>query len=211
MLQCLHRSRVGPRDTILIEGGVPRAIGAGCFLTEVQEPTDYTIWVERVTPSRYSMEDAMCHQGLGFKRMFDYSHYEGLSRKETKKRWFLKRREKIDYREGRVDTLMGYEGTPSLSMDCLITPLQEEGLPLRKDGLQIPKSGDYSGLYVLEGEGVIRIGEDVLTLDEGKQFFFPATMDGFTLGGTGGKILKLIRFFGPGRLGVCYRISTDCA
>ena len=51
---------------------------------------------------------------------------------------------------------------------------------------------------VLEGKGVIRIGEDVLTLDKGEQFFLPAAMDGFTLSGTGGETLKLIRFFGPG-------------
>ena len=198
MLQCLHRFEVEPGDTVLIEGGVPHAIGAGCFLTEIQEPTDYTIRVERVTPSGYSVEDAMCHQGLGFERMFDCFHYEGLSRKETKKRWFLKRRKKIDCREGRVDTLVGYEDTPFFSMDCLTIPPQGEGLPLREDGLRIPKNGDCSGLYVLEGKGVIRIGEDVLTLDKGEQFFLPAAMDGFTLSGTGGETLKLIRLFGPG-------------
>ena len=43
MLDCLHKFEVNKGDTFLIEGGIPHAIGAGCFLVEVQEPTDYTI------------------------------------------------------------------------------------------------------------------------------------------------------------------------
>ena len=42
MLDCLHKIEVKPGDAFMIYGGVPHAIGAGCFLMEVQEPTDYT-------------------------------------------------------------------------------------------------------------------------------------------------------------------------
>ena len=43
MLDSLERFDVKAGDTILIEGGMPHAIGAGCFLVEIQEPTDFTI------------------------------------------------------------------------------------------------------------------------------------------------------------------------
>ncbi len=52
MLSNLHRFEVNPGDAFIIYGGVPHAIGSGCFLMEVQEPTDYTMRVEKVTPGR---------------------------------------------------------------------------------------------------------------------------------------------------------------
>ncbi len=73
MLAGMQKYPVHPGDTILIEGGMPHAIGAGCFLVEIQEPTDYTIRVERTTPSGFAVADSMCHQGLGFETMFESS------------------------------------------------------------------------------------------------------------------------------------------
>jgi mannose-6-phosphate isomerase len=46
MLSCLHKIEVNPGDTFMIYGGVPNAIGSGCFLLEVQEPTDFAMRVE---------------------------------------------------------------------------------------------------------------------------------------------------------------------
>ena len=57
MLDSLERFDVKAGDTILIEGGMPHAIGAGCFLVEIQEPTDFTIRVERTTPSGFAVDD----------------------------------------------------------------------------------------------------------------------------------------------------------
>ena len=82
MLAGMQKYPVHPGDTILIEGGMPHAIGAGCFLVEIQEPTDYTIRVERTTPSGFAVADSMCHQGLGFEKMFECFHYEPHSREE---------------------------------------------------------------------------------------------------------------------------------
>lgn len=50
MIGALHKIPVQPGDVFLVEGGVPHAIGSGCFLIEIQEPTDYTLRVERTTP-----------------------------------------------------------------------------------------------------------------------------------------------------------------
>ncbi len=90
MLAGMQKYPVHPGDTILIEGGMPHAIGAGCFLVEIQEPTDYTIRVERTTPSGFAVADSMCHQGLGFEKMFECFHYEPHSREEIHDRWFIK-------------------------------------------------------------------------------------------------------------------------
>ena len=83
MLDCLHEIEVAPGETWLIEGGVPHAIGAGCFLMEIQEPTDFTIRTERSTPSGFQIADSMCHQGIDFDNMFECFLYDGRSGRLT--------------------------------------------------------------------------------------------------------------------------------
>jgi len=36
------------------------------MMIEIQEPTDFRIRMENVTPSGFEIDDRMCHQGLGF-------------------------------------------------------------------------------------------------------------------------------------------------
>lgn len=193
MLKCLHRFPAEPGDTILIEGGVPHAIGAGCFLVEIQEPTDYTIRVERTTPSGYQAEDAMCHQGLGFETMFECFHYEGLSREETHDRWFLKPRNADGYKGGQAITLAGYEDTPFFCMNQLILA-GGETMAVRGDS---PVSQRCSGLYVLEGEGVIQTEERCLSARKGDQFFLPAALERLVWKAAKNCSLKMIQCFGP--------------
>lgn len=76
MLACLHKIYVHPGDVFYIEAGLPHAIGPGCFLTEVQEPTDYTFRTERTTSKGMKIEDMLCHQGVGFEKMLNCFHYE---------------------------------------------------------------------------------------------------------------------------------------
>ncbi|MBE6610958.1 MAG: mannose-6-phosphate isomerase [Ruminococcaceae bacterium] len=170
MLNCLHKFEVNIGDTFLIEGGIPHAIGAGCFLVEIQEPTDLTIRTERVTPSGLSVADKMCHQGLGFDGMFDCFDYTGYSREETLARWKIKK-------SGR--TLVGYDNTEMFRLDELLLDGSET---VRADGT-------FSGIYVLEGEGSVA-GEPVAA---GAQFFIPAVCKPFEIAGK----MRLIRYFGP--------------
>ena len=119
MLDSLERFDVKAGDTILIEGGMPHAIGAGCFLVEIQEPTDFTIRVERTTPRRFAVDDFLCHQGLGFDKMFDVFHYEETSREEIMRKYFIKPSNVKTYEAGESATLVGYENTPMFRLDEL--------------------------------------------------------------------------------------------
>ena len=181
MLDCLHRFEVKTGDTILIEGGIPHAIGAGCFLVEIQEPTDYTIRVERTTPSGFQVADASCHQGLGFDKMFDCFHYGGFSREETQKRWFLKARA-VD--EARTD-LVKYEDTPYFAMSKWHI---ENTASAQLDG--------FCALYILSGKGTLTCGEETVELCAPQQFFIPAGCGAFNLKAKDGA-LDVLQFFGP--------------
>ena len=170
MLDCLHKFEVKAGETFLIKGGVPHAIGAGCFLVEVQEPTDYTIRTERITPRGVPVADFMCHQGLGFDKMFDCFDYHGASAEQILEKYRI---------QPRGEDILGY--------------LDTEMFALKKidiDGSAVIESGgSFSGIYVLEGEG--RLGDDLLS--PGSQYFIPYAAEPFTISGR----LTLIRFYGP--------------
>ncbi len=87
MLDCLHKIAVKPGDAFMVYGGVPHAIGGGCFLMEVQEPTDYTMRVEKVTPKGLTISDELIHQGVGEETMLDCFDYDCCSHEEALRRW----------------------------------------------------------------------------------------------------------------------------
>ncbi len=83
LLDMLHRIPVVPGDFVFVEGGVPHAIGGGCFMVELQEPSDLMVVAERFTPSGRRIPDAKMHGGVGWDRMFDVYEYDGRTYEET--------------------------------------------------------------------------------------------------------------------------------
>ena len=187
MLACLHRFEVNVGDTVLIEGGVPHAIGAGCFLVEIQEPTDYTIRVERTTPSGFAVADFMCHQGLGFERMFDCFHYEGVTREQAKERWFLPSKVERVEPGGRVQALVGYGHTPMFAMRRLDV----------REALDLPCPPQFSGLYVLSGQGEMACGGHSWPIRQAEQYFLPAGAAQVRFTAAPGRDVVFLPCFGP--------------
>ena len=77
ILEMLHRVPVRAGDFVFVDGGVPHAIGGGCFMVELQEPSDLMVVAERVTPSGRVLPEAKLHGGVGFEAMFDVYEYAG--------------------------------------------------------------------------------------------------------------------------------------
>lgn len=174
MLDCLHKIPVQAGETYLIQGGVPHAIGAGCFLTEIQEPTDYTIRVEKTTPSGLTIADSQCHQGLGFEKMFDCFTYAGKTYEETVAAYRL---------QPQGDFRIRYEDTEKF---CLW-------------GHTIAGERSFSGtgrffvLIVTQGEGTLTEDSGEIHLHQGDRVFVPACCPGFALSGN----LKVLCYTGP--------------
>lgn len=187
MLAAMQRYPVHPGDTILIEGGMPHAIGAGCFLVEIQEPTDYTIRVERTTPSGFAVADSMCHQGLGFERMFDCFHYEPLTRQQIHDRWFIPPQELSRMPGGRLTQLIGYDRTPLFCLEEVVV----------SGTVERPACPAFSGLYVLSGSGRLCAHGRTLPLGRTDQVFVPWQTGSFTLTCTGGEPLQVLHIHGP--------------
>ncbi len=187
MLNAMHRFPVQPGDTILVEGGTPHAIGAGCFLIEIQEPTDYTIRVDRVTSSGFHVADSMCHQGIGFEKMFDVFHYDGMQSDETRRKCFVPAAPILETAAGRITSLIGYDRTPYFALE-----------EIRVSGkMEVPPTPSFCGLYVLEGSGMMRTGGHQTVLEKTAQFFVPAGTSALTMEADANRPLRVMRFRGP--------------
>ncbi len=83
LLSFLHRIPVAAGDFVFVDGEMPHAIGGGCFMIELQEPSDLMVVAERVTPSGRRIPDAKMHGGVGWEKMFEVYEYEGLTYEEV--------------------------------------------------------------------------------------------------------------------------------
>jgi mannose-6-phosphate isomerase len=187
MLDCLHKYYVRPGDTFLIEAGIPHAIGAGCLLVEIQEPTDYTIRLEKVSPSGLKLEDYLLHQGLGFEKMFDIFRYETYTNEETLEKWKVPPAVLWQTSGCKETELIGYKQTPCFRMTLI--EVEKEA--------QIVGDGVFSGLYILSGNAVVKTGEVEQYVKKGDQLFIPAKAVTFSIETTGDSPVKALRLFGP--------------
>jgi mannose-6-phosphate isomerase len=171
MLNSLHRFEVNPGDAFIIYGGVPHAIGSGCFLMEVQEPTDYTMRVEKITPGGLTISDDLIHQGIGVEKMLKCFHYDGCSFGEATRKWKITPEVINASREFTLKSVFNKTHT-----DCFA--LKELDL----DGeITIQGNGDFFVGVVFSGECKI-ISEGVETIfSQGDEVFFPAAINTITL------------------------------
>lgn len=187
MIGALHKIPVQPGDVFLVEGGVPHAIGSGCFLIEIQEPTDYTLRVERTTPRGHSLPDLACHQGLGFERMLECFHYEAYDEQETLSRW---KKEPALVRQlagGSEYALIDQSSTDRFRMHLL--EIQDE--------LQVEGNGTFSIAIVISGTGTIVCRGQAQDVSQADEIFFPAVLEQVNWINTGKEPMKVILCYPP--------------
>lgn len=179
MLACMHRIEVEPGMVVLVRGGMPHAIGEGCYLVEVQEPTDLTIRVERTTPSGFAVADEMCHLGLGFTRMFDCFDYATTSLDQMRELCIVKPETIWTSKVGSYVELVGEADTPCFAM---------RRLAFEADGsMTLPDEDDFRILYVVKGSGTVAsasesgLGASEVAISAGDQLFVPASAGGCTV------------------------------
>lgn len=158
MLDCLHKFPVAKGDLWFVDGGIPHAIGAGCFMIELQEPTDLMVIPEKTTPSGRMLSDVKLHGGLGWETMFDCFIYEGKSQEKTKERYYRK----SIFESNKLYPVVDDSLTDKFSMHNF-----------RVDGEASVNLGDtYAVCIVIEGECELQNGgESPSQLKKGQSFF----------------------------------------
>jgi mannose-6-phosphate isomerase len=189
-----HKIPVKTGETYFVGGGVPHALGEGCFVIEVQEPCDITV-VPISPQKRYEAMKAMVgddprlkmeDEKLYDERMLGAFIYDGCDEAENLRRWRIPPRLIRGGDWGAEHYIISPRQTSFFSY----TRLDVKGagapgsvpcsVPLRDTGF--PQVG-----IVLEGEGRLRWEGGGLPLRRGDEFFFPYRIPGaeFSAGNSG--------------------------
>lgn len=170
MLNCLHKIEVEPGDAFMIYGGVPHAIGSGCFLMEVQEPTDYTMRVEKITPGGLTISDELIHQGVGEDKMLECFHYNTYSYENAIKKWKIEPEVINESNEHTLKSIFNETHT-----DCF--GLEELDL----NGEHVIKSNEAFRVAVIySGEGTMVCNDKLYDYKQGDEIFLSAAIKEIT-------------------------------
>lgn len=156
MLAWMLRIPVKAGDTVLVRAGTPHAIGAGCFLLEIQEPTDFTMRVEKTTVSGEVLTPHQLHYGAGEEALFECFLYDGISETEARSKYVVERRRTDVGRE----RLVGFLDTSCFALEKLSC------------GGVIKAPDSFVTLVVTCG-GDLTVGEEVLSVRRGDKLFVP--------------------------------------
>lgn len=170
MLNALHKIEVKPGDAFMIYGGVPHAIGSGCFLMEVQEPTDYTMRTEITTPNGLKIGPELIHQGVGVERMLECFHYDTYIQDEAIDNWKIIP-EVIDSSDGHtLRTLFNEKHTNCFGLSELIL-----------DGSHtLHNNGGFYVAVIYRGEGTITCHGKDYNYAQGDEIFISAAIPELT-------------------------------
>lgn len=117
MAALMHKIPVKEGEVYIIKGGTPHAIGPGCLILEIQEPTDYTISLEKCNTLGERLPDFLCHQGIGFDKMFECFHYVKHSPEGLLDEFKLSPKVVEDNGVYRLTSLIDYSDTPCFALN----------------------------------------------------------------------------------------------
>lgn len=178
MLNCLHKFPVKKGDLWFVDGGVPHAIGAGCFMIELQEPSDLMVIPEKATPSGRVLSKSKLHGGLGWDKMFDCFIYNGLSEEQTKKLYYRK----SVFENNTLSNVVDSSLTDKFAMYNLRV-CGESNINLKDC---------YAVCVVTDGECVLQYGsEEPISFKKGQSFFIGANSGELVFEGNADIVLSL--------------------
>ncbi len=169
MLSMLHRIELKVGDVLYVDGGVPHAIGGGCLLAELQEPSDLMVVAERTTPSGRTIAEERIHCGLGAERMFDVFDYTGYSRQELEHKF-------IRHREAAPNSFV-HIIDEDLTDKFRLTEYHVDGT------MELTTCGEPGVAVVIEGVGTLTDRDGAVDVVSGDGLFLPA--DGGNIRATG--------------------------
>ena len=160
MLDCLNKFPVEAGDLWFVDGGVPHAIGGGCLMIELQEPSDLMVIPERVTPAGITLKEQKLHGGLGFDKMFDCFVYKGYTEDETRKKYYRKAAP-VD---NEFSVIVGNDLTDRFSMRAMRV----------RGKTPVDLADRYAVAVVTGGSGSIKTEDEEFELKKSNNFFVAA-------------------------------------
>ena len=167
-----HKIEVHEGDSFFLGGGLPHALGTGCFVIEVQEPQDITLGWQRydMAPERKKggVEEAFYDE-----RLLGSYHYDGCSYEENLKRWKSERKVIREGDWGHESVIIGPEQTTYFSFTEVLLDGETE----------IVKTGYPQICIVMDGSGKLLWDGGEMEVKKGGEIFFPYDIPGFKASG----------------------------
>ena len=187
MIGSMHIVTPKRGEVWLIEGGLPHAIGPGCCLIELQEPTDYTLRTERRRSDGSHLPEQLIHQGAGDEGLLECFHYDGVGESQLRAQHCISPEMLFDEIAGTWRKLIGEPETTCFSMASANI---QTALHFVADG--------FSVAVVIKGNGRIFSSGGQTIVRQGEQMFFPAAMKEFTVvNDTPGKPVEMLFCYPP--------------
>lgn len=161
----IHRVSVRRGDVIYVQAGLPHAIGEGVFMVELQEPTDFSIVLER-SCAGFTISERDSFLGLDPSLALSVLDHRVYTREEVQNELLIK--PQVLRREGQSSEveLLGYNTTECFS-----------GRRLDVRGKLQDDTGDRSSVVIiLEGEGMLKHEHAEMPLRKGMELFLPAAV-----------------------------------
>lgn len=160
MVPLLNRIEVKPGDVFFVPARMVHAIGEGCLILEVQEPTDFTIQPEYWCAD-YALSEQEMFIGLDADTALDVFDYDAVGEKAIAKG----RRLPTVLEKGNGvlhEALIRYEDTPCFAVERYTVQNGTATLTCAP------------AVYVVTaGNGTVTCGEQVYTVRQGAYFFLP--------------------------------------
>lgn len=183
----LHRIPVKKGDVFLVESGMPHAIGTGCFLAEIQEPTDFTFRVEKMMNGPVPYPEEVYHQGIGYEKMFECFHYDAYTLEALLAKTRIQPREKSSSEGHVLLELLSDRHTTRFAMDKLTVT----------GTCSLDPTDTFSTAVVLAGEGRLSHADSTISVSRSTELFLPVTTEPLQWESTGIEPLVVLVFYPP--------------
>lgn len=165
MEDCCHKIPVEVGDAFFIQAGLPHAIGCGCFVAEVQEPSDITVGARKLPGG--TPEEQAFHK----ERLLGCYIYNGADYEENLRRYRIQPKVLRSGAWGEETVVIGLDQTEYFSF----TRLEAAGK------IDLKRTGTPQIVLVLEGKATLRCGETELPICKADELFIPCSAGEITL------------------------------
>jgi mannose-6-phosphate isomerase len=164
MEKLCHKIPVKAGDVFFIDGGVPHALGAGCFVIEVQEPSDITVVpIKQEIRVKQQKGAVMESEAIYEEKMLGSFIYDGCGYEENSKRRLIPNKLIRQGAWGKEKFIIGPDQTSYFSY----TQIDLSG------HAEIIKTGFPQVGITLAGEGWLHFKDGSLFIKKGDELFFP--------------------------------------
>ncbi len=161
MMACFEKIPVKTGECYIVPAGTPHAIGAGIFMVELMEPTDWVVRCETVNAG-FALSPEACFMGLGLDACLDVFDYSGYSIDDVRKKFQQYPRLLAQTGNSQEEEIIG----PAWHRFFRLHRLRGTG-PAEWPGNELMLA------IILQGEGELSAGADACHCQQGQTWLLP--------------------------------------